>query len=650
MIPDKSNSIFSFHDFLYPKEKPILKADSVAHGVIFEFVLPANRYDDDLHSKKVTIIGLPNKGTEDEIMDLSAMLHWMKELKGYEEIITDDDWMFYPDALNFLLPVLEKSTLLEKENKEALMDKILEDPIAKQKFFELGQKIFERVKDKASDYYIEEPGIFFNEKVRLDLSNVNMEFMSERDRCRNYLNIINFIKESYSFKPHVGTFSMNLKDYAVKIVSEGSGNKIPIHHVLENFRKDILLSSVDKLNNKIDLTTFFENLNPLLSDESEKEQIEKMSAWKKAWIKGDVKSLKKVENEFSDFHYSDDQLAAIANKLLENINAQKSTLCLLPLNAVIGNRNIMDLLKPKKMVPVQLLRNVPENKKMIGVFYRIFSEDNVEVGHLLGTMHGADKKMLKLNPQIREAVDQATSVHFEIKFDEEQPVTDIQPMTTKDLEETDRLKLETFVDLLLKRLNVTDYENYDLDKKFALANHILEQMSLHMGEVVHFKPNFDMFSKGRPVGLEELLLNHPNVKNKGHFGLEENTKERRALPLEIIRSQFFSKQGIEKLPTDEKGIDAFITQKMSFVKEMFLAWKTADDDKLKGLINDIDPLLYEKLAGERDTIMAEKINEVLTSRKEGDLPFFAVGAAHLLGEGENVVRQLQKKGWKVIRR
>ncbi len=82
--------------------------------------------------------------------------------------------------------------------------------------------------------------------------------------------------------------------------------------------------------------------------------------------------------------------------------------------------------------------------------------------------------------------------------------------------------------------------------------------------------------------------------------------------------------------------EAWTTGNEDFIKER--------SDKLKG-----NPSLHTKFHSERCTVMANKIHEVLTKKNKEDKPFFAIGSIHVVGNGENVICQLEKKGWRIER-
>lgn len=302
--------------------------------------------------------------------------------------------------------------------------------------------------------------------------------------------------------------------------------------------------------------------------------------------------------------------------------------------------------------------SLPKNQqieKIRGMFYRIFSKDGKEeVGYLLGTIHVANKKMLQLNPSIRQALEKAANIYSETEPSILQRKAIDFP---KDMTESHKEKIENFAKLLwpylidkLKKENVPklealidQFKSADLNTKWLVCHGILNQLQLHEAEVVFYSDVDVGGHEQTAIGIDYLLMAYGMTHNKLLFPLEEDTSERLNLLDQRIETQYFSKEAIESLPASKEEIETYISKKLRYIKDQCESWTmgngvAADDD-----ID--DESFHFKLTTERDEGMGSKIDKVLSVRKDQDTDLFAIGCAHI----EGVVRRLEQKGWIVKR-
>ena len=85
------------------------------------------------------------------------------------------------------------------------------------------------------------------------------------------------------------------------------------------------------------------------------------------------------------------------------------------------------------------------------------------------------------------------------------------------------------------------------------------------------------------------------------------------------------------------------------MRDMATAWKTGDVEKMRRLLDsDSSESAYEEeLYVKRNVRMANAADSLAAL---GEEPFIVVGCAHLVGSGDNVLRLLEKKGYRIRQR
>lgn len=443
--------------------------------------------------------------------------------------------------------------------------------------------------------------------------------------------------------------------------------ELSIHKILPNRTEKVkstlneILSSSEEKKSEETLSRLLGQMHRMLRDDTEQDLILERGAWKKAWKEGDIDTLKKLRGCIEEIDYSEDEIIQVAERVVENVTKNKSSLFILPLSVIADEIDILKYIRLKGILPVQVVRKKPEIQKVQGIFYRIISKEGKEVGHLLGTIHVANENMMRLNPTIRQALEKAKSVYLETKPGGSMPDTKLA--LPSNLQESQKERRKIFIDLLFPKLikKLTEegastqilnalssqFKYAGLETRLNLGYSLVTQLSLHNAKIVHIQDIFNQI----PVGIDHLLATHAMSNEKEVLGLEENTAERLDLIKQVANFQFFSIDVIERLPSTEEEVDVFLSKQLNDLTEMCQAWTSGNEEFIKDYCDKFkeNPALHEKFLSERDTTMADNIHEALSSQTEENSLFFAVGSAHVVGSGENVIRQLEKKGWKLER-
>lgn len=178
-------------------------------------------------TKKVVILGIPEMGSEKDVLDLSWGV--TRYLNGVflEKIIIDThlsrekcnkfgatlpflENYFQRDVemkMAFGMPIEDQDIIplfqiQMKKNSQQLVDFVMSHPVEKERFLKLGQSIYLRVKEKADQYAFEAPDAigFLNEEHTLaeffkeiDLS----QLKSEQEKVQFFLKLFNILERCY---------------------------------------------------------------------------------------------------------------------------------------------------------------------------------------------------------------------------------------------------------------------------------------------------------------------------------------------------------------------------------------------------------------------------------------------------------------------
>lgn len=319
------------------------------------------------------------------------------------------------------------------------------------------------------------------------------------------------------------------------------------------------------------------------------------------------------------------------------------------------------------------------NEKITGIFYEIFSAKGELAGHLLGTVHFASRDMLELNFAIRNAIKRSNQIYLEITDD--MPTANEEVNNNEDVNNVEELlsteeneKLQIYVDTAF-RVIINELHAYgasitfitaqadqfwlsSLRLKLEIINKLKYQLSVIYANTALIKDPENPYIKHK-LGIEEILSLHATNYDKQLNGLESNSKTREALIQEVETPTLRNR--IARLPNPSEVTEDFILQELNVLKKTNQFWKQGNE---AGFISTWKPAyarlnekLYKALFNDRDKVMANKIDDVLQANKCDmgkeeeitDLPFFAVGASHLIRKDSNIIQLLQEKGWFVQR-
>ncbi|MCK9181716.1 MAG: TraB/GumN family protein [Fibrobacteraceae bacterium] len=251
---------------------------------------------------------------------------------------------------------------------------------------------------------------------------------------------------------------------------------------------------------------------------------------------------------------------------------------------------------------------------------------------LLGSIHLADSSFYPLPDVIENAFEWADVVVAELDVN---------------AESTD---MET-ADLVLKEGKLPSgksLENVVPKVTYLLLDSLANVWNVPMGAFTTFRPwmvamqisaiAVERSGFSSEWGIDAELLARASDEKKKIFPLET--------PAEQIH--IFSKSedslGIEYL---KNTLDEVVAAD-SFVHEMGSAWKCGNLKTMRALLaSDSSEAPFEDaIYTKRNSRMANSIDSLALA---GNKIFVVIGAAHLLGEGDNVVRLLAKRGYKIER-
>jgi uncharacterized protein YbaP (TraB family) len=447
----------------------------------------------------------------------------------------------------------------------------------------------------------------------------------------------------------------------------------------EKFRKNLQseILALTQLVLEEEAAEILKKMSRMLTEEGELDLIKELSTQNKAWREGDLKTLVSIfEKKKKEVDAS--EIGEIAKRVVKNINENKSSLFITSLPTVVGSDNLISILQNQghKVVPVVNTKPVEEKAKII--FYRIISEEGMEVGGLLGTIHEANKKMLEINPSIHEFLNKSDSIYLEVAPEIKKETTDEETKDlidqynkkisnrkskgtrSKDIEikTEDEEKWEAFVEkafpILFEELKIygaTSEILNSVEKAFqqGFIKYKVKLVYSMIGHLARSKAGIAVFDEllqnddSNSIGIEDILEMHAFINKKKLDGLENDDSSREELGEELDDINLNFKA--EKLPENGK-IKEYLQDRINFCKKLFDNWIDGNEDFfIDKVAKDAksDGILHKKLIIARDEKMAEKMIAILKSGKE--IPFFAVGTAHLFG----IMEILKKKGYKFER-
>ncbi|WP_308604180.1 TraB/GumN family protein [uncultured Fibrobacter sp.] len=252
---------------------------------------------------------------------------------------------------------------------------------------------------------------------------------------------------------------------------------------------------------------------------------------------------------------------------------------------------------------------------------------------LLGSIHLADSSFYPLPAILDSALDASTLVAAELDINKSETVQ----KTGMLMAEKGALPAGTFLKDVLP------------DSLLNRVDSLLAAWKIPKEIMAPFRPWMVALS------LSALAIERSGLS--GDFGIDQEILARaedlgkKIFALETPEEQI----GIFSNAEDSLGIEYLqstlneILEADSFVRDMATAWKTGDVEKMRRLLDsDSSESAYEEeLYVKRNVRMANAADSLAAL---GEEPFIVVGCAHLVGSGDNVLRLLEKKGYRIRQR
>jgi uncharacterized protein YbaP (TraB family) len=258
--------------------------------------------------------------------------------------------------------------------------------------------------------------------------------------------------------------------------------------------------------------------------------------------------------------------------------------------------------------------------------------------YLFGTVHMSNPRIAKLHPAAERAFDQAAVLMTEITLDVKEQIEGTALMMRGDgskLSESIGEELSAQLEKVLKDINpALGVELFEPMKTWAAA----------MGVVM-----LPYQLKGDKA-LDQILWDRAKAAGKTTDGLE--TLKQQVAAFEILNEEeqvTYLRETITNLEENRKLLEQLIG-----------AYEKGDDKVIEELMlqsirdfgkgekeRELGERLLKSLLTDRDVSMAATIDKTLREAPAKS-HFFAVGAAHLLGDA-SILKHLEKKGYKITR-
>lgn len=420
-----------------------------------------------------------------------------------------------------------------------------------------------------------------------------------------------------------------------------------------------MLSLLEESDNEKKLANLLGDMHRMVTEEGVEGLFAEEKAYKGAWREGDVGGVKQHAGAIAQYErmtYSESE--EVAKKIVENVRKNRSSLFILPVGFVAGF-SLPRYFNSQNMRITRIVKEMPKEQMARGIFFKIISKEGEVVGHLLGTLHAANEKVMRLNPTIVRAIDKASTIYFEIdpaKAEVRQPNSSISSLAY--LDEKQQTQLAKSFKLLFPKLilklraeGVESQKINALEVKFKFCNlkgqadlvfGLLSMIRAHKAGIVHV---LDVFAN-KPAGIDHMLMQYASIHGIKTQGLEEDSEERVQLVEQMVNkhlSEFLSKP-----PTTADEIDSFLAESESELVRYCEAWINGDETFFSKAGDYFDNMRYQVLT-KRDIVMADGIHAALSNRVGQETLFFAVGSLHLVGSESNVITKIREKGWQIER-
>ena len=249
---------------------------------------------------------------------------------------------------------------------------------------------------------------------------------------------------------------------------------------------------------------------------------------------------------------------------------------------------------------------------------------------LLGSIHLADSSFYPFAPVIDSAFDASTLVTAELDLNAENTMQETGMLMLEKGRLPQGMKLEEV--LPSKLYNQVD----SLSKAWDIPFEVFKPFRPWMIAVSLSAVAIERTGLSGEFGIDMELLSRAEDQQKKVVALET--------PAEQVNvfSNADDSLGIRYL---ENTLEE-IAQADSFVMEIAKAWKCGDADWMRELLesDSSEDVYEEELYTKRNIRMAESIDSLSTL---GEKVFVVVGAAHLVGKDDNVLKLLEKRGYMI---
>lgn len=343
-----------------------------------------------------------------------------------------------------------------------------------------------------------------------------------------------------------------------------------------------------------------------------------------------------------------------------------------------------------------------ENEIYNGFLYKIKNETDQTIGYLFGTIHDFKKENeLLLNKKIFKFLSNCKKLFLELNiFDEktlithlknhiepsekqivtslskeknisyEQAIEEIAKLSVEELrKEPDTI--ESILSIKAEKAGI-EIKSLETEESRNNAENIFKDEIKHLEIKRHFLVAH--FSK---CCIDEFNQFNENILNSNLYGALENLnkgyeflakailnidfeKDLKLLPkineLTDHCDKLFNRLGLSKDLVETLRILYFAREnKDKFrLEKTKLAWKKGSEKMIEALKSDLTPVeakAYElrlKIAFLRDELMVNQIDKELQQSSEKTRNFYAIGSIHLIENYENIIKRLEKKGWKIV--
>jgi uncharacterized protein YbaP (TraB family) len=277
----------------------------------------------------------------------------------------------------------------------------------------------------------------------------------------------------------------------------------------------------------------------------------------------------------------------------------------------------------------------PPDRPML---WRVEGKGLEKPSYLFGTIHLATDRVEKLHPAAEQAFTAADVVHTEISLELADQMAAAMFMMRRDGKKlSDSIGPELTAELK-KQLEAIQ-PGLDIATLQPMKTWAAAMLVVLLPHQLEGRKPLDLILWNRAKEMKKTTGALEDIKGQiGAFDIlnEEEQVIYLRETLALLKDHAGLIDGL--VAAYEKGDDAALQKLLAESMEL-----ESDDEKVK----DINHRLMDALLAKRDIAMADKIHEVLTA-EPGKAHFFAVGAAHYLGEN-SIRKHLADKGYTITR-